>query len=391
MWGDELRISQVIVNLLSNAVKFTPEAGLITLTSDVLDDKILKVTCTDNGIGISAEVLPKLFMNFEQADQTITRRYGGTGLGLAICKQIIDLMHGTIRVESTVGAGSTFTVEIPIEWREPIKISASVGDAMANTRILVVDDESDITEYFSELLKGYYIQADTAGSGIEAITLVQKSKEDNRPYHIAFVDWKMPELSGAQTAEAILEIIPDCKIIIISAYDWDEIKDSFKENAKQYAVDYMPKPIPPSDIYNRIVGILNVEVCNINPADFEGKRILLVEDVEVNRLIVTDLLEDTGCIIDEADNGQIAVDMTTAQHYDLILMDMQMPVMDGLTATRQIRAFDPHTPIIAMTANAFREDADACLAAGMNAHISKPLDNDIFIRTLMEYLGKTKG
>jgi signal transduction histidine kinase/DNA-binding response OmpR family regulator/PAS domain-containing protein len=386
MWADELRVSQVIVNLLSNAAKFTPDGGLITLTSDVIDDKILRVTCADNGIGIRPEALPKLFANFEQADNTITRQFGGTGLGLAICKQMIELMDGTISVESTVGVGSTFTFEIPIEWRGPIKISASVGDVMANTRVLVVDDESDITEYFAELLKGYYIQADTAESGIEAIALAQKAKGGGRPYHIAFVDWKMPELSGAETAEAILEILPDCKIIIISAYGWEEIKDSFKEVAQRYAVDFMPKPIPPSDIYNRIVSLLDIEVRNANATDFKGKRILLVEDVEVNRLIVTDLLEDTGCIIDEAENGQIALDMVVDQHYDLILMDMQMPVMDGLTATKRIRTFDTETPIIAMTANAFREDAEACLAAGMNAHISKPLDNDVFLRTLTEYL-----
>jgi signal transduction histidine kinase/DNA-binding response OmpR family regulator len=386
MWGDELRISQVIVNLLSNAVKFTPEGGFITLTTDVLDDKILRVTCVDNGIGINPEALPKLFLNFEQADKTITRQYGGTGLGLAICKQIVELMHGTIWVESTEGVGSTFTFEIPIEWRGSIRISANLGGAIANTRILVVDDESEISEYFAELLKGYYIQADTAESGMEAITYANKSREDGRPYHIAFIDWMMPELSGAETAEAILEILPDCKIIIISAFGWNEIKDSLGEAAGRYAIGFMPKPIPPSDIYNRIVSLLDIEVCNTNTTDFKGKRILLVEDVEVNRLIVTDLLEDTGCIIDEAENGQIAVDMAGGQYYDLILMDMQMPVMDGLTATRKIRAFDSDTPIIAMTANAFREDAEACLAAGMNAHISKPLDNDVFIRTLTEYL-----
>jgi signal transduction histidine kinase/DNA-binding response OmpR family regulator len=389
MWSDELRISQVIVNLLSNAVKFTHEGGLITLTTDIVDDKILRVSCADNGIGISPEALPKLFKNFEQADKSITRQFGGSGLGLAICKQIVELMHGHIRVESIEGTGATFTFEIPIEWRGPIKISASVGDAMANTHILVVDDEPDITEYFAELLKGYYIQTDTASSGMEAIALAQKAGEEARPYQIAFVDWKMPGLSGAETAEALLTILPDCKIIIISAYGWEEIKDSFEGTTGQIAVDFMPKPIPPSDIYNRIVSLLNIEVCNTNVTDFAGKRILLVEDVEVNRLIVTDLLEDTNCVIEEAENGRIALDMAGKQHYDLILMDMQMPEMDGLTATRAIRSFDTAVPIIAMTANAFREDAEACLAAGMNAHISKPLDNDIFIRTLTEYLRNT--
>ncbi|MDR0918735.1 MAG: response regulator [Oscillospiraceae bacterium] len=387
MWADELRISQVLVNLLSNAVKFTHDGGNITVTTDIINDTLLRISCKDNGIGISEESLPKLFRNFEQADKSITRQYGGTGLGLAICKQIVELMGGQIYVTSEEGEGSTFTFEVPFEWRGEIKIAKSVGDILTKTRILVVDDEPDITEYFSELLKGYYINSDIANDGRVAIELAQKAKDDNKPYHIAFIDWKMPEISGAETAKAINDILPECKVIIISSYDWDEIKDTLG----QYVVDYMPKPIPPSEIYNRIITLLDIEVSNINILNFKNKRILLVEDVEVNRLIVTALLEDTGCIIDEAENGVIALDLISIAkengiHYDLILMDMQMPVMDGLTATREIRLFDKNIPIIAMTANAFKEDADACISAGMNAHISKPLDNDIFMRILSEYL-----
>jgi CheY-like chemotaxis protein len=249
-----------------------------------------------------------------------------------------------------------------------------------------VDDEPDILEYFSDLLKGYYIKADTADSGVKALELARMAKDAGEPYRIVFIDWKMPVLSGAETAKQLRQILPDCKIIIISAYCWNEIKESFEGNEELYAVDFMPKPIPPSDIYNRIINSLDIQVSNEHVVDLSGKQILLVEDVELNRLLVTDLLEDSGCIIDEAENGQMAVEMVRAKHYDLILMDMQMPVMDGLTATRVIRSFDENTPIVAMTANAFREDAQACLDAGMSAHISKPLDNDVFMRTLQEYL-----
>jgi signal transduction histidine kinase/DNA-binding response OmpR family regulator/PAS domain-containing protein len=387
VWADELRVSQVLVNLLSNAVKFTQEGGHITVTTDIVGASTLRVSCEDDGIGIGEESMPKLFNSFEQADKSITRQFGGTGLGLAICKQIVELMGGKIYVESEQGKGSVFTFEIPFEWRSEIKISANVGDVLSDTRILVVDDEPEITEYFAELLKTYYINADTANSGIVAISLAQKSKDEGEPYKIAFVDWKMPEISGAQTAKNLRGILPECKIVIISAYDWDEIKESF-EQCGESDIDFMPKPIPPSDIYNRIISLLDIHVSNANATDFTGKRILLVEDVDVNRLIVTALLEDCNCVIDEAENGKISVEMAQNEHYDLILMDMQMPVMDGLTATKLIRQFDKDTPIIAMTANAFREDADACLEAGMNAHIAKPLDNDVFMRTLAEYLRK---
>jgi signal transduction histidine kinase/DNA-binding response OmpR family regulator/PAS domain-containing protein len=389
--ADELRVSQVIVNLLSNAVKFTPEGGQITLTTDVIDDKRLRITCQDNGIGIGEEAMPKLFASFEQADKSITRQFGGTGLGLAICKQIVELMGGSISVHSILGVGSIFSFEIPFEWRGPVQISLSIGDALENVRILVVDDEPAVTEYFAELLKSYYIDADIANDGFVALRLAAKSALSNSPYQIAFVDWRMPEMSGAEIAVKIRETLPHCQIVIISAYDWAEIKQSMESNADLQGVGFMPKPIPPSDIYNRIVSLLNIQVHYTNEADFSGKRLLLVEDVEVNRLIVTALLEDTGCVIDEAENGQIALGMAKQGDYDLILMDMQMPVMDGLTATRAIRKFDTVTPIIAMTANAFREDADACLAAGMNAHIAKPFDNDVFMRTLVEYIDKKRG
>jgi CheY-like chemotaxis protein len=276
---------------------------------------------------------------------------------------------------------------VPFEWRGEIIVSVNIGDTLGNARILIVDDEPEITEYFAELLKSYYINADTANSGAEAVKLAEQAKSDENPYNIAFIDWKMPEISGVDTLKRIEEIIPECHCVIISAYNWDEIKESIHA----FEIDYMPKPIPPSEIYNKIINLLDVKVVNASQTDFTDKKILLVEDVEINRVIVTALLEKTGCKIDEAENGLVALDMIklaaeSGIFYDLILMDMQMPVMDGLTATRVIRKFNTEVPIIAMTANAFREDAEACLAAGMNEHIAKPIDNETFMRTLSAYL-----
>jgi signal transduction histidine kinase/PAS domain-containing protein len=258
--SDDLRISQVIVNLLSNAVKFTSDCGEIKLTTETVDENILRISCADNGIGISQDAMDKLFNSFEQADKSITRQYGGTGLGLAICKQIIELMGGTIAVESEVGKGSIFSFTVPISWSEKLRH---------------IDDEDDLVN----------------------------------------------------------------------------------EDTGKFAV-------------------------------FNHKRILLVEDVEVNRMIVSAMLEETGCIIDEAENGEEAVEMVKNNDYSIVLMDMQMPVMDGLTATREIRKFNKNVPIIAMTANAFKEDAEDCLAAGMDAHVAKPLDVDSFMALLIEYLKK---
>jgi CheY-like chemotaxis protein len=280
-----------------------------------------------------------------------------------------------------------FTFEIPIEWRDTILPVPDMGDALESTRVLVVDDEPAITEYFAEVLNGYYISVDTAGSGEEALELARKAAESNRPYNIAFIDWRLPGISGAETSTRLYATLPECKVIVISGSDWVDIREHFNEGlSRNQIIDFMPKPIPPSDIYDRVIKTLHVDMASANYSDFAGKRILLVEDVEVNRIIVTAMMEDSGCIIDEAENGQLGVELAEKNDYDLILMDMQMPVMDGLSATRAIRQFNQQVPIIAMTANAFREDAEACLEAGMNAHITKPIDNEIFMRTMYDYL-----
>jgi signal transduction histidine kinase/BarA-like signal transduction histidine kinase len=287
--SDELRISQILVNLLSNAVKFTPKGGEIAISS-IIEDKedahFLTVSVKDNGIGIAPDVLPKLFNSFEQADNSITRRFGGTGLGLAICKNFAEHLGGSVQVESELGKGSIFTFSVPVEIGEAIVNSDEKGGGRGSPRGQVA----------GELSSG---DADTAASerGISP--------------------------------------------------------------ARQVAGD-------------------TLNLC--------GKRILLVEDIELNRLIVIGLLEDTGCAVDEAENGKIAVEQALINSYDLIFMDMQMPVMDGLTATLEIRKANTEVPIIAMTANAFREDAEQCIKAGMNDHIAKPIDTDRFFEILKKYL-----
>ncbi|MDR0986483.1 MAG: response regulator [Ruminococcus sp.] len=381
VFADELRISQVVVNLLSNAVKFTPEGGEIRLDADVIETEEgelrIIISVIDNGIGIAPENMDKLFKSFEQADNSITRSYGGTGLGLSICKRIVNLMGGEISVKSDLGIGSKFEFYLPITWGAPLGEFVP-GKTVDSIKVLVVDDEAPITNYFAELLLTYGILADTAENGKDAIALAGFTK-----YDIIFLDWSMPVLSGVDVAREISKISPSTKIIMISGYEWGEMSEAVKE----YGVtDYIRKPVPPSDIYSKIVQAVNLNIELDEHLDLSGKKILLVEDVEMNRMIVTGLLEETGVSITEAENGQIAVETAREQHFDIILMDMQMPIMDGLTATKLIREFDKDTPIIAMTANAFKEDADRCIAAGMTAHIAKPIETDLFLSTLKKYL-----
>ncbi|MDR0920589.1 MAG: response regulator [Oscillospiraceae bacterium] len=404
IWSDELRLSQVIVNLLSNAVKFTPNGGKIQLLSTVVKRKIydkknlnkeqnsqekdfLHIEVSDTGIGITDEAMTRLFNSFEQADKTITRQYGGTGLGLAICKQIIQLMGGDIEVKSIPDKGSVFSVEVPFEWGGELRQTTENNVALGDIRILIADDEVEVTEYFTEILKGYYISCETASNGKKAVEMAKNAASGDRWFDIAFVDYNMPDSNGADIAKEIMAVSPDTRIIMISAHSWDEIRQYFKD----IHVDFMPKPIPPSEIYNKIMQTINYNSEPISVYNFADKRILLVEDIEINRLIVTSLLEDTNVIIDEVVNGQEAVNTFRNVPYDLVLMDMQMPVMDGLTATRIIREYEKEnsktpTPIIAMTANAFKEDADKCFAAGMNNHIPKPIDAEEFMRILSSYL-----
>jgi signal transduction histidine kinase/DNA-binding response OmpR family regulator len=402
--GDDQRLAQVITNLLSNAVKFTPEYGAVRLEARLVektgDDCVIRIGVSDSGIGISPDQRARLFNSFEQADSNTSRRFGGTGLGLAISRRIVTMMGGDIEVDSQLGQGSSFTFTVRVK-----KDDGNAGPMMRpgvnwdNVRVLCVDDDLYIRNYFEEISLRLGFACDTVSGGEEAVAKIEK----NGPYDIYFIDWQMMGMNGIETTRRIREVIknklgaaPRSVVIMISAGEMDNIK----RDARSAGVNkFLPKPLFPSviaDCINQCIGVEN-QVAESKQEEidrFEGRRILLAEDVEVNREIVMALLEPTAVHIDCAENGLRAVDMFAPGRYDMIFMDVQMPEMDGYEATRRIRAKEaesrsasvPPVPIIAMTANVFREDVEKCLEAGMNDHVGKPLDFEEVLSVLRLYL-----
>jgi signal transduction histidine kinase/CheY-like chemotaxis protein len=395
--GDDQRLAQVITNLLGNAVKFTPENGLIhleaTLSSEQNGICTLLVSVSDSGIGIGEEQKDRLFTSFGQAESSTSRKYGGTGLGLVISKNIVEMMDGGMWVESELGKGSTFSFTARlVRGQEEQKRLLAPELNWKNTKLLAVDDAPEVLTFFSEGAQILGIACDTASSGDEASSLIEK----NGPYNIYFIDWDMPGMNGIELARLINEKNAENSVIImISATDWSVIQGSANEAGVN---KFLPKPLFMSSIADCINECLGVPVqVSREPGEeenFEGRRILLAEDVEINREVVLALLEPTNLKIDCAANGIEAVDMFVADplKYDMIFMDVQMPEMDGYTATRQIRASGAERaleiPIVAMTANVFKEDIEKCLEAGMNAHVGKPLDMEEVIGALRKYLNK---
>ncbi|MDR2196788.1 MAG: response regulator [Coriobacteriales bacterium] len=402
--ADDQRLSQVITNLLTNAVKFTPEGGSVTLDTRLVDSDadsvVIRVSVTDTGIGIAPDHIERVFAEFEQAESSTSRRFGGTGLGLAISKRIVEMMNGDISVTSELGVGSTFTFTFRAErGSERHQQLLALDVNWSTVRMLAVDDSEDIREFFEEISKRLGVSCDTAASGDEALEMITK----NGDYDIYFVDWKMPGMDGIELSQRIKNKEDDHSVVImISATEWSFIE----EGARAAGVNrYLPKPLFPStiaDCINQIIGtdaLLNGAAGDLDEVKdeegaFEGFRILLVEDIEVNREIVIALLEPTRIAIETAENGLEALETFEADQegFDLIFMDVQMPLMDGLEATRKIRALDTpaarKVPIIAMTANAFREDVETCLSSGMNGHIGKPIDFSEVLATLSRYLKK---
>jgi hemerythrin-like metal-binding protein len=397
--GDDQRLSQVITNLLSNAVKFTPENGIIRLNAKLLEEKndicTLEIGVTDTGIGISPEQQARLFNSFEQAEVSTTRKFGGTGLGLAISKRIVEMMDGKIWIESELGKGASFIFTVQMKrMSDERRVSLlNPGVNWNNIRILTVDDDPEIRQYFSEIALRFGIKCDIAGGGEEAIQMVEK----NGAYDIYFIDWKMPGMNGLELAGRIKERNKEKSVVtMISAAEWSSIENE----AKKAGVDqFLSKPLFPSaiaDLINECIGVVGAEDIRKKSEKqldiFEGCRLLLAEDVEINREIVLALLEPTKLTIDCAENGAEAVRMFSAEpeKYDMIFMDVQMPEMDGYEATRRIRALEipqaASIPIVAMTANVFREDVEKALAAGMNNHIGKPLNFEDVLAKLRQYL-----
>jgi len=396
--GDDQRLAQVITNLLSNAVKFTPEGGSVKLDTSLekIDENsicTIKIEVIDTGIGISPENQEKLFTSFEQAERGISRKFGGTGLGLAISKSIVEMMGGVISVESKLGRGSTFSLTIRALMSEDgPKDLLRPGINWRNMRILVVDDMPDARKYFDEILASFGVSCDLAESGEDALEKIER----NGNYDFYFVDWKMPGMNGVELSKQIKWRGNDNIVIMISAAEWTTIEREAREAGVS---KFISKPIFASsimDCLNECLGKENAmepsDDTNNDEPDLSAFRVLLAEDIDINREIVTAYLEPTGLAIDSAENGAEAVRMFSddPDKYDLIFMDIQMPEMDGYEASRRIRALDDErareVPIIAMTANVFREDIERCLAAGMNKHIGKPVDPNEMIRMLKLYL-----
>ncbi|MCL2266824.1 MAG: response regulator [Treponema sp.] len=402
--GDDQRLTQVITNLLSNAIKFTPERGSIQLDTHFVEeiDNIctIQVSVTDNGIGMNYEQQKRVFSSFEQAETSTTRKYGGTGLGLPISKNIVELMGGTLWMVSEIDKGSTFSFTVKLKRGESKHLGLLSPDInLDNVRVMVVDDDMNILDYFKEISKEFNLICDTASSGEEAIKLV----EQNGHYHIYFIDWKMPGMDGIQLTSELKAHHEPAKsvVIMITAAEWASVETE----ARGAGVDkFLSKPLFPSCIANAINEALGIDYHKIEETHkeknvagvFSGKHVLIVEDVEINREIVMTLLEPTGVFLDCAENGQEALRIfsETPEKYDLILMDVQMPIMDGYESASRIRALNvPQAktiPIVAMTANVFREDIERCLEAGMNNHIGKPLDYNEMFDKLMIYLPKSK-
>ena len=395
--GDAMKLKQVIINILGNAVKFTPEGGAVTFTVECISrfdgQSALRFTMQDTGVGMDKEYLPKIFEAFSQEDSNRANRYGSTGLGMAITKSIVEQMNGSITVESEKGVGTTFTVEVTLrdcDRRERQLDTVRVQDL----RVLVIDDDAISREHASSVLEEVGIAADTASGGQEAIEMIQLKAARHEAYNLMFVDWKMPGQDGLEVTKAIRKIVgPDSAMIVLTAYDWDEVE----EEAKAAGVDsFMSKPLNPLNIlstFQRVMENKRLTRQQKAPADLTGRRVLIAEDIPINAEILEDLLELVDMESEHAENGKVAVEMfdqSEPGYYDAILMDVRMPVMDGLEAARALRKLprpDAQTiPIIAMTANAFDEDVQRSLLAGMNAHLSKPVDLERLKETLQELI-----
>jgi CheY-like chemotaxis protein len=399
--GDDHRLSQVILNLLSNAVKFSPEQDEIELAINLVNEQDgiceIRTEVSDNGIGIPPEQQEKLFRAFQQADSGISRSFGGTGLGLSISKHIVELMGGAIWVESEQGRGSQFIFTIKVgRGTRNVTSMLAPGIKWENMRVMVVDDEPEVHAYFKDLLGQLGLNCTTAADGFEAYRTI----EESGAYDIYFIDWRMPGMDGIELTRKIKAHDKDrpSVVVMISSADWTVIKDMALDAGVS---KYLLKPLFSSaivDCINECLGLRGAggdEDLEIGSGGrFAGKKLLLAEDVEINREIIISLLEDTGIAIDCAQNGLEAVEMIVAapDKYDAILMDVQMPKMDGLEATRLIRSLTIQRvrglPIIAMTAHVFKSDIEECINAGMDDHIGKPIDIDDVLKKLHKYLHK---
>ncbi|WDP88442.1 MAG: response regulator [Desulfobacter sp.] len=399
--GDPLRLKQILVNLAGNAAKFT-EQGEVEMSCSV-DGRvkgkvILRFTVRDTGIGMTPEQQARLFQAFSQADSSFSRKYGGTGLGLTISKRLSELMDGRIGVASEQGRGSTFffTVQLKVDPEGGNRRQVTAGDDLHRKKVLAVDDNETARDIFQSYLRSMGFRVETVASGLSALKRLEAANESD-PFEIVLIDWKMPEMDGMETCQRIRAmpgLAPRPKIIMATAYGRAEIH----EQAIETGFDgYVIKPVTQSALYDAIMTAFGRQVVTrrkmhdnylVKAKDIRGARILLAEDNEINQQIAVEILENAGLSVDVANNGREAVDAVKIRDYDLVLMDIQMPEMNGMEATARIRGFKTigELPIVAMTAHAMAGDREKSLAAGMQDHVTKPIDPKELFTALVRWI-----
>ena len=411
--GDPNRLQQILVNLANNAIKFTQRGHVIVkieLADKQNNQALLKFSVTDTGVGISESAQKRLFNAFSQLDNSLTREFEGSGLGLVICKQIVELMGGHISVLSEEGRGSTFTFTMPCEVVDDAKKAKPHQIDYTKLKTLVVDDSVVARSILVELLSELGMHVDCADSGQDAINMVKKASEIRRDYDLIIMDWRMPGIDGISAAEQIKQDLGKNHIpaiLLLSAYDLD---DARRQSGSVHIDAYVEKPVKPQTLLDGISRSLcnkqNIQRHNKTtswtaPApskwdgselDFSKAKILVVDDNTINRKVVCGFLADTNIQIDIAVDGEQALDKIYTYHYDLVLMDIQMPKMDGYTATRHVRQNPKYDnlPIIAMTAHALDSDKSLCISKGMNAHLAKPINPDDLFETVLKWLNAEK-
>jgi PAS domain S-box-containing protein len=404
--GDPMRFSQLILNYASNAVKFT-EHGSIVFRARALETNgssvLIRVEVQDTGLGIDPKTLPRLFESFQQSDSSTTRKYGGTGLGLAINRHLAALMGGEVGAMSQPGEGSTFwfTARLAKSADPPVR---KVGARLQGARVLVTDDSKDAREVLASILVSLGLRVTTADGGEGAVVAVEAAHRQSDPFDVVILDWRMPGLDGMETAQRIskLNLSHPPSYFMVTAYDEPDLKEQAARIGFQ---SVLAKPVTASTLYDSLSAMADGGTTHApSPTqataaeralrqEHRGKRLLLAEDNPVNREVTLELLCDVGFEVDIATNGLEAVANAKQRTYAAVLMDMQMPEMDGLEATRVIRALPGWggVPIIAMTANAFGEDRAACIAAGMNDHLAKPATPASLFAVLLNWLSKRGG
>ena len=394
-FGDDTKLKQIIINILSNAIKFTEAPGSVTFTVEKIASyerqTTLRFIVKDTGIGMDEEFLPRIFDAFTQEDASRRNKYGSTGLGMAITKRIVEMMNGTIDVKSKKGEGSTFVVSITLKNCDNNHRDV-MGFDFSEVKALVVDDDEVALEHAGIVLEDIGVAVDTSSSGTEALLAIEIRHAKQDPYNLVLVDWKMPERGGVDvTREIRRRYRNETRIIAMTAYDTEDIM----QEAVDAGVDsFISKSDFPTVIRREIERVMQMPVKESrHPISLEGRRILLAEDMPINAEIIKQLLSIKGMETDHAENGERALALfrdSAPGTYDAVLMDVRMPVMDGLETAEAIRALPREdarpVPIIALTANAFDEDVQRSLQAGMNAHLSKPVEPDQLFNTLEELI-----